>query len=221
MQLLDQSPAAYDEIIFMDLLADYNVRLDMQVISGAGTGAQVTGIRNVAGTNVTTFTSASPTMALMYPKLIKSLADVATLRFIPAQAFVMHPRRWAWMVGQLDGNSRPFLVPNEQGPQNAFGGFQSVRSEASVGSIGGVPVYCDANIPVNLGAGTNEDVILACRFDDLYLYEGNLRTRVLFETDADQLKVRFQLFNYVAFLGGRYPASISTVVGTGLNAILT
>lgn len=43
MQLLEQSPANFDEIVFMDLIADYNQQLDKQVISGSGAAGNATG----------------------------------------------------------------------------------------------------------------------------------------------------------------------------------
>jgi hypothetical protein len=51
IQLLDQSPWGWDEVVLEDLLADYNAKLDVQVISGSGAAGQVTGILNVAGIN--------------------------------------------------------------------------------------------------------------------------------------------------------------------------
>ena len=221
MQLLDQSPVALDQILFQDLIADYAVKLDQQVIYGTGSAPQLRGVTQVSGINATTYTDATPTLPELYPKLIKAATDIGTSRYLPAQAFLMHPRRWGWMLGQLDANNRPLIVPNDQGPQNAFAGLKDVRAEGAVGSVGGLPVYVDPNIPTNLGAGTNEDIVICARWDDLYLFEGQLRTRVLFETDASAMKVRYQMWAYDTFIGGRYPVSISTVGGTGLLAVLS
>lgn len=46
VQLLDQSPITFDQIIFSDLIADYATKLDMQTIGGTGTAGQVLGIRH-------------------------------------------------------------------------------------------------------------------------------------------------------------------------------
>lgn len=221
MQLLDQSPINFDEVIFADLLAALATNVDTQVLNGSGSAPNVRGVRNVASINAITYTDSTATAPELYPKLIKAQGDIAANRYLPAQAYVMHPRRWAWLLAQLDTNNRPFIVANPQGPQNAFAGLDNVRAEGSVGNLGGLPVYIDPNILTNLGAGTDQDTILACRFDDLYLFEGPLRTRTLFETDANTLQVRFQLWEYMTFIGGRYPASISAIDGTGLNAVLS
>lgn len=211
MQLLDQSPINFDQVVFGDLLADMATKVDTYVLTKASIG-----ILNVSGIVAVSYTDASPTVPELYPKLADAKQQVETNRFLPAQAWVMHPRRWAWHLAALDSTNRPLVVPTVQGPQNAFAGMTDVRAEGSVGTLQGLPVYLDPNIPTNLGAGTNEDRIIGARFDDLYLFEGAVRTRVLFETDADTLEVRLQVWEYLAFLGSRYPKSIAVVSGTGL-----
>lgn len=211
MQLLDQSPINFDEVVFQDLLADLAKQVDVYVISKAAIG-----ILNVTGINAITYTDASPTVPELYPKLADGVQQIHTGRFMPPQAIAMHPRRWGWILASLDSSNRPLVVPNAQGPLNAFAGMTDVRSEGSVGTLQGLPVYVDANVPINLGAGTNEDRIIEARFDDLYLYEGETRTRALFETDGNTLEVRLQVWEYLAFIGDRYPAAVSVVSGTGL-----
>jgi HK97 family phage major capsid protein len=212
MQLLDQSPVSMDEVVFGDIIADLASKVDVYVLNKASIG-----ILNVASINSVTYTDASPTVGELYPKVADSIQRIHTSRFLPPQAIVMHPSRWAWHLASLDSTGRPLVVPNANGPQNAFAGMGDVRSEGSVGSLQGLPVYVDPNVPTTLGGGT-EDAIIVARFDDLYLWEGDVRTRVLFETDADTLSVRLQVWEYAAFLGGRYPKAIAKITGTGLAA---
>ena len=211
MQLLDQSPINFDEVVFGDLLAELAKQVDIYALNKTSIG-----ILNVSSINTSTYTDASPTVPELYPKIADGIQKIHTNRYLPPQAIVMHPRRWAWHLAALDANNRPLVVPNDQGPQNAFAGMDDVRAEGSVGTLQGLPVYVDSNVPTNLGAGTNEDRIIIARFDDLYLYEGPVKTRVLFETDADTLSVRLQVWEYAAFLGSRYPKAIAVVSGTGL-----
>lgn len=211
MQLLDQSPVNMDEIIFADLIADLAGKVSTYVLTKASIG-----ILNVSGINAVTYTDASPTVPELYPKVADGIQQIHTGRLIPPQAILMHPRRWAWHLAALDSSNRPLIVPNPQGPTNAFAGMNDVRSEGSVGTLQGLPVYVDPNVPINLGGSTNEDRIIVARFDDLYLWEGAMRTRVLFETDADTLQVRLQVWEYLAFMGNRYPKAISVISGTGL-----
>ena len=80
----------------------------------------------------------------------------------------------------------------------------------------GIPVWLDPNIPVNLGAGTNEDRVIFDRPSEQYLFEGPIRTRVLPEVGSGNLTVRLQLYSYAAFIPDRRVESVSIVAGTGL-----
>jgi hypothetical protein len=75
-----------------------------------------------------------------------------------------------------------------------------------------------ANVPANLGAGSNEDRIIVAKWDELYLFEGTPRIRVLQEVLSGTLQVRFQIYNYAAFIGNRRPKAVSVISGTGLIA---
>lgn len=219
LQLIEQSPAGMDEVIFADLLASYAATLNAQVLAGNGTAPNHRGILNTAGINTVTYTSTTPSVAELYPKLADAVNRVHANRLQPAEVIVMHPRRWNWILAALDTNSRPLVVPNP-----SYGGFNPIAVQRDVvaqgvaGSLAGLPVYLDALVPTNLGAGTNEDVILVFRPSDCRLWEGPLRTRVLQEVLSGTLAVRFQVYAYSAFLAGRYPQAISTVGGTGLVA---
>ena len=44
IQLIDQSPIAFDEIVFRDLVADYAAKLNAQCLAGTGAAGQVLGM---------------------------------------------------------------------------------------------------------------------------------------------------------------------------------
>ncbi len=94
-------------------------------------------------------------------------------------------------------------------------GSVSATGEGRVGSFAGLPVYADASIPTNLGAGANEDVILVLNTSEALLYESNIRTRVLQETLSGTLTARIQLWAYSG-LGVRQPRAIAVISGSGL-----
>lgn len=217
IQLLDQSPVTFDEVVFTDLIADYNMRKDIQVINGSGSSGQVTGILNVSGINAITYTDADPTLPEMWVPWVKSVSQVFSNRKMPATATFVIPAIWYWAASQLDTTNRPLIIPEQGG---AFNPMALQTGEVSEGPVGrltiGTPVIIDGNIPTNLGAGTNETRIITARTSDLYLWEGTMRTRVLQEVLSGTLQVRFQVFNYVAFMGDRLPKSISVVSGTGV-----
>jgi HK97 family phage major capsid protein len=215
IQLLDQSPVAFDQIIFQDLMADYATKVDLQVISGSNASGQVKGIRGASGTNAVTYTDGTPTVAELFPKIADAIQQIHTGRFLPPSVIVMHPRRWAWFTAALDTTGRP-LVAVGAGAQNSVATFDGVVSQQVVGSLQGLPVVTDPNIPINLGAGTNEDIILVMRASDLLLWESSIRSRVLPEVGSGTLTVRLQVYGYIAFSAERYPKSTSILGGTGL-----
>lgn len=215
LQLLDQSPIAFDQVIFADLTADLNQKIDVQVISGSGSSGQVTGILNTSSINSITYTDASPTLPEMWPSLLQAASQVAKNRKAPASAVVMTPSIWYWMLSQLDSSNRPFIVPNGVA-FNPMGSNGAPEFEGPAGMLTyGLPVYLDGNIPSNLGGSTNETRVITARFSDLYLWEGAPRTRVLQEVLSGTLQVRLQIWEYLAFMANRRPEAISVGSGTG------
>lgn len=218
IQLLDQSPVAFDEIVFADLIADYNQRLDIQCWNGSGSAGQLKGVLNVSGINAVTYTDATPTLAELYLPLMQALSLVAKNRKMMATATFMTPSRWYWAASQLDSQNRPLILPETQSPFNPLALQTGGDVEGPVGRVGSQPILADGNIPTNLGAGTNEERIIAARTSDLYLWEGSMRTRVLQEILSGTLQVRLQVYNYAAFMADRRPEAISVISGTGLIA---
>lgn len=216
IQLLDQSPINFDEIVFRDLLADYALKANVQILSGTGAAGQVTGLRTQSGATAVTVTAT--TVAGLYSAIANATQQIYAARFAAPNVIVMHPRRWAWLVSQLDSSNRPLVVPAAQGPNNAVGTFGGVGVQQVVGTIQGLPVVTDPSLPTNLGVGTNEDTVLILRTDDVVLYESGIRTRVLQETLSGTLTVRLQVYGYIAFSAGRYPASTARITGAGLVA---
>jgi len=214
LQLIEQSPINVDEVLLADLAADYAAKVDVFVLTNNAAGKR--GLLNVAGVNAVTYTSAAPTIAELYARLADALAQIHTGRLMPATVIVMHPRRWAWFLAATDTAGRPLVVPAAPGAMNALGSTAGVVAEGLVGTLQGLPVYVDPNIPTNLGAGANEDRILIFRADDVILYEGTPRAEAFRDTKAEQLSVLLRLYNYVALHSERYPKAISVVSGTGL-----
>jgi HK97 family phage major capsid protein len=69
LQLIEQSPIAFDEIVFADLTADYWFKCETQAFSGSGAAGQIKGILNASGIGTTTYTDATPTVPELYPKV--------------------------------------------------------------------------------------------------------------------------------------------------------
>lgn len=213
MQLHELSAPGVQEVIYDDLTRSYDQTLDNAVLNGEVTNAK--GLLKVSGTNTVTFTQATPTLPLLYPKVADAIQQINTGRFLPPSVIAMNPRRWGFALASLDTQNRPLIVP--EAPANPMGVVKGVASESLVGSMQGLPVISDANIATNEGAGTNQDTILVYRAEDIYFWESPVpRFRVLEEVLSGKLQVRFQLYGYYALIAGRYPKAISKVQGTGL-----
>ena len=215
VQQIEQSPINLDEVYLKDLLADLAAKIDVLVLNNST--ANALGLLQVAGTNAVTFTSASPTLALLYPKLADARQRIEVSRFDSPTAIVMNPRRWAFMLAAVDSGNRPMVVPNSGGPYNAAAVSNGNASLSGyVGDSLGLPVYLDPLVPTNLGAGTNEDRIIVAKFDDSWLYESTPRAEMFREPKADQMSVYLRVYQYAAIVH-RYPGAISIVAGTGLT----
>lgn len=214
-QALDRSTGVQD-VVLADLVSAYNTNLDSQIINGAGTSGTHLGIRSVSGIVSVAYTDASPTAGELYPKLADLIQQAEVGAFAGLTHFVMHPRRWWWIAKEL-GSTFPLVqFPNTSAQVAGNAGGASYGDSGR--NIFGVPVVLDANIPTNLGAGTNEDVILGVNADELHLWEDS--NAPLFiraeQTGAGNLTVKLVVYGYSAFTAGRYPATHGTIGGTGL-----
>lgn len=207
LQLLEQSPpgAHLDWAMFRDLSEAYDANLEAQLIAGSGVGQTLNGLLSVAtGSNVVTYTDATPTFPEMYPFVGQAAAQVGKNRKMPPEAWLMTTSRWAWIASSNDNSLRPILPPSSHpvGPTQ-----QELMSWQ---------VYCDDAIPSNLGVGGNQDVIICLRYSGLMLLEAEPRTTVALEPLSGTLQARIQLRNYVAAPLATYSAAVATVGGTGL-----
>ncbi|MGW1859366.1 phage major capsid protein [Streptomyces collinus] len=218
LQLIEQSPLNVDDVILADLAAAYAQQYNSLILSGSGTGGNPTGILTLSGTNAITYTSGSPTVALLYSQIANAIQTVHTNRFLPPDTIIMHPRRWAYLLAASDSTGRPLVTPSANSPMNALANQGEVASQGFVGTIQGLPVYVDSLLPTNLGAGTNQDPIIVARLADLMAWEGNVKAEAFPQTYANQLSVFVRLYNYMSFQPARYPKSISVINGTGLVA---
>ena len=238
IQLLEQSPGQIvDQVIMQDLMADYNRLVDRQVIYSPGTNnsslgaGQIQGIypsTNWSGTNTITWTSNATYGGAFFNVLQANVSKIAYNRFDLSQVHhVLHPRRFFWFSGTTDGASgtsgRPLFENGGFSPYNpAVVGPSPSAFEGLAGATPtGQRLYIDANVPTNdNGSGVQTgsyDLAITAKWDDLWLFEGDLRTRVLPEILSGTLQIRYQVYNYVAFLA-RYGQSIALAQGAGFAA---
>jgi HK97 family phage major capsid protein len=218
LQLLEQSPIQIDTVIFQDLANAHAVAVDTFTLANNATGKK--GLLSVTGINAVTYTDASPTVPELWPKLIDAKRQIHKGRFLPATHVIMHPDRWAWFEAQLDANGRPYVSDGLSTALPLLGISDANVPEGYAGTIRGIslPVHLDANVPVNLGTGTNEDRIIFLRASDSTLYSSAPRAEVFRETKSKEAQVVFRLYSYLALMSARAPKSISVISGTGLAA---
>ena len=240
LQLLEQSPVSggMDQVIFQDLQAAYDYKLDSDLLAGAGTGGQHQGIltyaAGVAGS--VTYTGAAATAFTakggVFTSVVSAVNSIETSRYASPTALWVHPRRANAMAVAVDSAGRPLFVKNSNGPFNTVGNQDNTNVAQGVdGELYGLPVIKDASIPTNwlsttsavvqtggLAGTTAQDVMVAVKEDDIFLWEGPTRLRALAEVSSGTLGVRFQLFAYSAFMPNRTSTAISIITGPALNA---
>ena len=209
-----------DQFILADLIRSWHTTLDNQCLNGAGTSGTVLGLDNSGG-NAITYTSASPTVALLYPKLADAVQQIQTTAFQQPTHWIMHPRRLAYLLAAVDSQNRPLVVPTAQGPMNTFAAGAGASSYGNSGyTLMGLPIITDANVVTNAGAGTNQDKIYCVAAPEMHLWEqaGSPFALNFDATSAGSLTIKSVVYGYAAFSAGRYPSAASIISGTGLVA---
>lgn len=230
LQLLERSPIAFDQMAFQDLGKAFAQAVDYAVAAGNGSnsfqlyasnnGPDVVGILNTVGINNVTWTTSTPTLKGLYGQLGQAKADVFSTLFLPSTHAFMTPTYWESIAAQFDSVGRPLVVPSYQGPFNTAALATDAGLNLAEGPTGtrlfGLDTYADANIPQQLGSANNQSVILGGRFEENYLFESPVVTRVLPQTYGNQLSVLLQIYGYIAFTAARYANANFVVSGTGL-----
>lgn len=203
LQSLEQSPvaSALDWAIFTDLLHAYDFALESMIISGTGEGESFKGVLT-EGTAVSYTGSTEATK--IFPFLGQLMARIGNKRKMPPEAWFTTTARFGYMATSEDKQERPLLITDYVG------------NLSPAASLVGINLYFNDAIPMNLGAGGQQDVILLGRPKDLMLLESDEKTRVLMEPLSGDLQVRFEFHRYAACLF-RYASGWSFLEGSGME----
>lgn len=232
-QSLERGTPGLDQLIYADLAGAYASELDRQIINGTGASGEMLGFRNTASIYQATAFSAAATPTTFWQKTTGAINSIeaAGTNVGPADLIVMHPRRFNWLLQQVDSAGRPLIVPTGQGAFNAFGTviesgqYGSPHDPSSPTSFSGVtikgyllglPVVVDANIPTNLGTGSLEDVVAVLSSKHHLLFEDGdgMPNMLRFEqTNPGNLQINLAAYNYVAYTAARLPLATSLVGG--------
>ena len=201
-----------------DGIRSYHSLLDSQIINGDGSAPNHRGILNTSGINATTYTDASPTWAEFFPKLVAAVTAISSNFYGSATHIVAHPSLIGCWLRALDTTNRPIFGPTAGNPFNAAATYDRPDYAGGGLQILGIPVIADANMPTNLGSGTNETAVIVGDFRESYLWEdnGGSPLYVRFEEPSGTNAIRTILFGFSAYSAGKYPTAFSAVTGTGL-----
>ena len=206
-----------ESIVVADLVSAYNTKLDSLIINGTGSSGEYVGIISTTNVNSVTYTAASPTGALAYSAILNAVQTAETATFKSPDLIVMHPRRWASLLAYVSTNQTLFGVQGA-GVLQAGAGIAPDYSVPVAGTIAGINVITDGNIPTNANSATNQDTILVLNTSELHLFEDAQAPLMIRaeQTSAASLGVLLVVFGFSAFTADRYGAAHSRIVGTGL-----
>jgi hypothetical protein len=245
MQYMEQTqPPGYDQFLGQDLIEDAGGNLSAQLLIGSGSN-QLNGIviggaasasnlvvmastQNVSASTLIAASGATP----VWTTVGDMLYVMQKARGLRPTHIVVNPAVWWKLTGTLDGNGRPVVLPSSDAPQP--------RPDGVLGEAWSLPVVGDANMPTTFGGGTaptvaasgavsastagngTGTVIAAVRRPDLFLFEGDIRIRVMQEVVAGSGQWRYQIMQYVAALRDRYTwagSNISYTNGSGSGGV--
>ena len=144
-ELIADTNGAAERLISDQFGKQIGIALDKAIISGTGTG-QPTGILKAAGVNDEAVDA--QTGQGLYESILKAVSRVEQ-RHEPVDTVAVHPREVVKFALAKATGSGEYLWPT---------GVQAAFPE-------GVTLVADPNIPSNLGAGTNESVIIVGGFE--------------------------------------------------------
>ena len=200
-----------DSLVMADLVSAYHTTLNTAVVAELFASAGV----------AVTYTDASPTVAELYPKLVDAIQQVQTNFFAGPNVIVMHPRRLGMILAAVDGQSRPLAVPTPASsgqPAYAYGSGAPVYGNSGY-SILGLPVYTDATVAVNKGAGTDQDTIYIGNSQELHLWEQGSGEPMMLRFEqpkGSELEIQMVVYGYATFTANRYAKAWAQINGTGL-----
>lgn len=218
-QLLSYSGSDVDRLVNTELARRIARVFELAVFSGTGTG-QPTGILNTAGVGATTVATTG------IDALLDAIQDAITAvytDFIDApNGIVMHPRTWGRIVKARNADGS-YLVGDPASNHGDRSASQSIpgygTAQTPRGSLFGVDVYTTANVPTNLGAGTNESRVIVGKWDEgLVLSRGGVQVDKSEHVYFTSNQTVFRGEQDIGFTAARYPKAFNVIGGAGLAA---
>lgn len=201
-QMIDMASPAADQLIYGDMLAVYNRKVEDKV-----TAALVT----AAGAAVTTFATEAAFGATNGSAAADAVIDAAfavwNARKLPATAIAMRVSRWGRFNKFRDTTGRKIYPTSDAGPMNVDG----VGSVQAAGNVEGLPVLPTDGL--GIGGASYPENILVYRASDTILFEGDVQ-RFRFEEVAGPESVKLGIWAYTAVIVRQAANSVRRIVIT-------
>jgi len=231
-QSLERGAPGIDEMVYLDLAASFHAEVDRQALNGSGVGNQMLGMLQTAGRLKASAYGKAITAGAYNRKVAGGIASMGGNTRIQPNLVIAHPRRWGWLTSGEDSTGRPLVVPGVGGPMNvialnsnpgsygASGDGTETESFTTQGSIQGLPLLTDGNVPTNVGDNGEDASVVIDRRNCLLWEEGDGQPRQLrFEqTGGNTLTVKLVVYGYAAFTSGRYPTAAAQIGGVDTEA---
>ena len=208
-QLLEDS--SVDVIIRDQLERGVRKVVETAILNGTGTG-QPLGILGTSGVNSRPYTDASPTVGELLPVIATAITDVMDNHLSSPTHIVMRPQTWTKIITDASATGTFTFGAGVADP-----GARTASDPFPNRSLFGLPVILTAQMPSNLGAGTNETrIIVMDANEQLFLNRSDMEVALSEHVFFLANQTVFRGERRVGFTAGRYPQSITVISGTGL-----
>lgn len=182
-QMIDMSNPAIDELIYGDLVAVYNSKIERLV------GKKILG----AGSSLSTTASDFDDMDSSdngFDKTVEAAIEVLDKRKSPADIVAMTVSRWGKFKKLKDGNGRPLIPAATAGPRNVLG----VGTIDAAGDIEGLAVMPTDGMK---DSSSDQDTYAVFRASDVLLFESDM-LRFRFEEQKGPESIVLGIWGYSA-----------------------
>lgn len=208
-QMLDMSNPAIDQLIYGDLIAVYNTKVEAKVCAAVkGVGTVLAGLTGGAGVEAQTTESEFADVATPANKdsgdqlALRAAIEVRKARKLPANILAMTIDRYGMFLGLKDSTGRPLMPDSTAGPMNVIG-VGTVAVDGRIRELGVVATD-------GMGTGAYPDAFCALRASDVLLFESNI-LRFRFEEQAGPENIVLGIWGYTAALVRQGTKSVKRV----------
>lgn len=195
-QLLDSSTPAIDQLIYGDLMTDYNTKVEARVVAAMVTAAGTADTAYATEAAYTTATATTSSGTPLLKDIRKSITNVRNARKLPPDLLVASVPRYGTWLDITDTQGRPLIPVAQYGTMNVFGQGDAMND----GQILGLNIVASDGLTYQ----TYPESILVARSQDTILFESNM-LRFRYEEPDGPETIRLGVWGYVGVIT-RYPA---------------